>query len=301
MDVDPVTGNIDPGLISEAVHDLVDGGSHAERWVPGNLSASRLGRGKAILPVDVFGQPADMDAIVEIAYHHGLVVIEDSCAAIGSEHKGRKAGSLGDVGVFAFYPNKQMTTGEGGMLVADRDDWDALFRSLRNQGRDVFGAWLNHTRLGYNYRLDEMSAGLGLAQLKRLEELMARRARVAHWYNKRLSPRELIETPTIVPETTRMSWFVYVVRIKAPASRDRAIAELKARGIASRPYFAPIHLQPFHREGFGYRQGDYPVAEKLGAMSLALPFSSVMTEAQVDHVCEELIAMVQRTQRGRSE
>jgi len=187
------------------------------------------------------------------------------------------------------------------MLVTDRDAWDGLFRSLRNQGRDIFDAWRNHTRLGYNYRLDEMSAGLGLAQLRRLEELMDRRTRVADWYNARLSAHELIETPTILPETTRMSWFLYVVRIGPPASRDRAIAELKARGIPSRPHFTPIHLQPFYRERFGYRQGDYPIAEKLGATSLALPFSRVMTEAQVDYVCEELIATAERTQLGRPE
>ena len=297
VDVDRTTGNIDPALVADAVHDLLRGGSGAEYWLPASITTAPLGRVKAILPVDVFGQPADMDAIVEVARSCGLVVIEDSCEAIGSEYKGRMAGMLGDVGVFAFYPNKQVTTGEGGMLVTDRDEWDALFRSLRNQGRDVFDTWLNHTRLGYNYRLDEMSAALGLVQLKRLEELLAKRAQVAHWYNVRLYGHELIETPTIVPETTRMSWFVYVVRIKHPASRDRAIAELKARGIPSRPYFTPIHLQPFYRERFGYCEGDFPVAEALGAVSLALPFSSVMTEAQVDHVCEELIAIVRMTRR----
>ena len=235
-----------------------------------------------------------MDPIVEVARQYGLVVIEDSCEAIGAEYKGRKAGMLGDVGVFAFYPNKQMTTGEGGMVVTNRDDWEALFRSLRNQGRDVFDAWLNHTRLGYNYRMDEMSAALGLAQLWRLEELLAKRAQVAQWYNQRLSAHELIAVPRIVPETSRMSWFVYVVRIKPPADRNRVIEQLKGRGIPSRPYFTPIHLQPFYRERFGYRPGDFPVTEELGAVSLALPFSSIMAEAEVEHVCRHLIDIAQR-------
>ena len=294
VDVDPVTGNIDPRLAAQAIHDLTCGGACAQRRLPRKLSASQSGRVKAILPVDAFGQPADMDPIVEVARQYGLVVIEDSCEAIGAEYKGRKAGMLGDVGVFAFYPNKQMTTGEGGMVVTNRDDWEALFRSLRNQGRDVFDAWLNHTRLGYNYRMDEMSAALGLAQLWRLEELLAKRAQVAQWYNQRLSAHELIEVPRIVPETTRMSRFVYVVRIKPPADRNRVTEQLEGRGIPSRPYFTPIHLQPFYREQFGYRQGDFPVTEELGAVTLALPFSSIMAEAEVEHVCHHLIDIVER-------
>ena len=231
-----------------------------------------------------------MDPIRKVADRHNLVIIEDSCEAIGAEYKGRKAGTLGDVGVFAFYPNKQMTTGEGGMIVTGRDEWDALFRSLRNQGRDIFDAWLNHTRLGYNYRMDEMSAALGLAQLQRLEELLAKRARVAQWYNERLSGHELIETQHIAATTTRMSWFVYVVRIVPPADRDGVMGLLSERGIPSRPYFTPIHLQPFYRRSFGYREGDFPVTERLGATSLSLPFSSVMTEEQVEYVCEALRA-----------
>lgn len=294
VDVDPVTGNIDPRLAAEAIHDLTCGGAGAQRWLPRKLSASHLGRLKAILPVDAFGQPADMDPIVEVARQYGLVVIEDSCEAIGAEYKGRKAGTLGDIGVFAFYPNKQMTTGEGGMVVTNRDDWEALFRSLRNQGRDVFDAWLNHTRLGYNYRMDEMSAALGLAQLRRLEELLAKRARVAEWYNQRLSAPELIEVPRIVPETSRMSWFVYVVRIKPPADRNRVMEQLEGRGIPSRPYFTPIHLQPLYKKRFGYCPGDFPVTEELGAVSLALPFSSIIAEAEVEHVCHHLIDIVER-------
>jgi dTDP-4-amino-4,6-dideoxygalactose transaminase len=181
-----------------------------------------------------------------------------------------------------------MTTGEGGVIVTDDEAWDALYRSLRNQGRDVFDAWLNHTRLGYNYRLDEMSAALGLAQIGRLDELLARREQVAGWYDERLEGLEWVEGPQIVPTTTRMSWFVYVVRLRPPADRDGVMRLLAEAGIPSRPYFTPIHLQPFYRETFGYRRGDFPVTERLGDVSLALPFSGVMTEDQVDRVCDEL-------------
>ena len=288
VDVDPVTGNINPDLIAQAVHDLERSGAAAINWLPRNISSGSVGRVKALLPVDAFGQPADMDPIVAIAREHGLVVIEDACESFGAQYKGRQAGTLGDVGIFGFYPNKQITTGEGGMIVTDRDDWANIFRSLRNQGRDVFDAWLNHTRLGYNYRLDELSAALGLAQMMRIEKLLAKRAQVAAWYNHRLADQVLIETSTIVPDTTRMSWFVYVVRILPPANRDTVMASLAERGIPSRPYFSPIHLQPFYRQHFGYHEGDYPVTEELGRVSLALPFSSIMTESQVDQVCAAL-------------
>jgi perosamine synthetase len=325
VDVDPVTGNIDPALVAQAVHDLARGGARAERWLPPSLrniakhprSARRGTRGeysrgtqhvarrsgaetsrkavspargrlKAILPVHAFGQPADMDPILDVARQHDLAVIEDACEAVGAEYKGRKAGALGDAAVFAFYPNKQMTTGEGGMIVTDDEGWADLFRSLRNQGRDVFDAWLHHTRLGYNYRLDEMSAALGLAQLRRIDELLARRERVAAWYDERLAHLELVERPHLAPTTSRTSWFVYVVRIRPPADRDEVLRRLAEMGVASRPYFAPIHLQPFYRETFGYRQGDFPITEQLGDTSLALPFSGVMTEGQVDRVCTAL-------------
>ncbi len=292
VDVDPQTGNIDPARVAEVAHDLIrDAGSkRQERWLPRalQLSTSNLQSLKAILPVHAFGQPCDMDPILEVAGRYGLRVIEDACEAIGAEYKGRMAGTLGDMGVFAFYPNKQMTTGEGGLVVTSNDEWADLFRSLRNQGRDVFDAWLNHSRLGYNYRLDELSAALGVTQIKRIDELLAKRERVASWYNNRLGEEELIETPQIVATTTRMSWFVYVVRIKPPANRDDVLKRLAAAGVPSRPYFTPIHLQPFYRDKFGYQRGDFPVTEYWGDVSLALPFSGVMTEDQVDYVCQQL-------------
>jgi perosamine synthetase len=290
VDVDVATGNISPELVAEVTHDLSRGGTRGTRWLPPRLRDASSGRRRlsAILPVSAFLQTADMDPILETARQHGLPVIEDSCEVVGAEYKGRRAGTLGDAAVFAFYPNKQMTTGEGGIITTSNDEWGTLFRSLRNQGRDVFDAWLNHTRLGYNYRLDEMSAALGLAQLERIEELLARRDRVAGWYADRLRGLELLELPHLAPTTTRASWFVYVVRILSPASRDKVMQRLAAAGIPSRPYFTPIHLQPFYCREYGYQRGDFPVTERLGDTSLALPFSGVMMEDQVDMVCGHL-------------
>jgi len=291
VDVDRATGNIDPALVAEAAEALAKGGAPAQRWLPPalrELKGPTAGRMKAILPVHAFGQPSDMDPILEVARRHSLAVIEDACEAIGAEYKRRKAGTLGDAAVFAFYPNKQITTGEGGMIVTSNAEWADLFRSLRNQGRDVFDAWLNHTRLGYNYRLDELSAALGLVQVRRIDELLAKRARVAQWYHERLADIELIERPRVAANTTRMSWFVYVVRVRAPAERDALLRRLAEVGVPSRPYFTPIHLQPFYRQTFGYARGDFPVTEHLGDVSLALPFSGVMSEDQVDYVVAQL-------------
>ncbi len=273
VDIDPLTGNMDSSRIAEAITE----------------------RTKAIIPVHAFGQPADMDPILAIARVHNLRVIEDACEAIGAEYKGRRAGTLADAAMFAFYPNKQMTTGEGGMIVTDNDEWAALFRSLRNQGRDVFDGWLNHTRLGYNYRMDEMSAALGLAQLQRIEELLEKRAQVAAWYNERIDEIPGLEKPYIAPTTTRMSWFVYVIRCDDGIDRNNLIEYLKEQGIPSRAYFTPIHLQPFYKERFGWQRGDLPNTEKAGDTFLALPFSSVMTEEQVEYVCEKLREGVERS------
>jgi dTDP-4-amino-4,6-dideoxygalactose transaminase len=287
VDVDPTTGNLNPILVAEAAHDLTTGGPAARRWWPRNIRPGPA-QLKALLPVHVFGQPADMDPLAAVALAHDLAIIEDACEALGATYRGRPAGTLGQIAVFSFYPNKPLTTGEGGMVVTDRDDWAALVRSLRNQGRDLLDDWLTHLRLGYNYRLDELSAALGWTQMLRVEELLARRARVAHWYNQRLTGLEWVELPATDSTTTHRSWFVYVVRIKPPAARHAVMRHLSAAGIPSRPYFPPIHLQPFYRERFGYQRGDFPIAEHLGDVSLALPFSSVMTETQVDYVCDTL-------------
>ncbi|HYR95793.1 MAG TPA: DegT/DnrJ/EryC1/StrS family aminotransferase [Candidatus Binatus sp.] len=285
VDIDPETLTIDPEALAHRAKALLRRGG-------------RSGRLKAILPVHVFGQPADMDPILEVARRHDLAVIEDACEAIGATYKGRPAGTLGDAGVFAFYPNKLVTTGEGGMIVTRRAAWDALVRSLRNQGRDVFDGWLQHSRLGYNYRLDELSAALGAAQVRRLDELLAKRERVAAWYGARLVRIEGVRLPRVAPWTTRMSWFVYVVRVAPGGERDRVIRELERRGIPARPYFPPIHLQPFYRAEFGFRPGDFPAAEAAGQTCLALPFSGTMREAQVDTVCGALDEVLAGTRAG---
>ena len=294
VDVDPTTGNIDPTLVRAAVEDLTVGGGRERRWLPPSLrdAASFEATLKAILPVHAFGQPADMQPIADVAQAHGLSTIEDACEAIGAEYNGGRAGTFGDAACFAFYPNKQMTTGEGGMIVTNDGQFARTCSSLRNQGRDVFDAWLSHTRLGYNYRLTDMACALGTVQLSRLDEMLAKRARVAGWYTERLRGLARVHPPATVATTSRMSWFVYVVRFDSVEERTGAMNDLASRGIPSRPYFTPIHLQPFYVQRFGYRRGDFPVTEALGDTSLALPFSSVMTEEQVHLVCRELATIV---------
>lgn len=290
VDIDPETLNVDASLVAEAARDLARGGEAARRWLPPALQhgANAPQSLKAILAVDVFGQPADYDSLRRTATEHGLVLIEDACEAIGAEYKGRRAGTLGDVAVFAFYPNKQMTTGEGGVVVTDRKEWDTLFRSLRNQGRDESGTWLNHVRLGYNYRLDEMSAALGLSQLARIEELLQKRERVARMYGEHLRQVEGVTAPVVAPTTTRPSWFVYVVRLAPEIDRQAVMAGLHEQGIACRPYFTPIHLQPFYVERFGYRPGSFPVTEAVSQSTLALPFHGELDEETVALVCKAL-------------
>jgi dTDP-4-amino-4,6-dideoxygalactose transaminase len=290
VDIDPHTLCLDPALVAQAADDLTHGRSTAAGWLPPahSHSASKIRRPKAILPVDVFGQPADYDPIRQIADQNDLLIIEDACEAIGAEYKGRKAGTLGDVAVFAFYPNKQMTTAEGGVIVTNRHDWDTLFRSLRNQGRDESGTWLNHVRLGYNYRLDELSAALGVAQLQRIEELLAKRERAAQMYNERLRGVDGITIPSVSTTTSRMSWFVYVIRLAPDMDRNTVMSRLHARGISCRPYFSPIHLQPFYAQRFGYQPGDFPATEAVAQSTLALPFHSNLDEATVAVVCDAL-------------
>jgi dTDP-4-amino-4,6-dideoxygalactose transaminase len=287
VDVDPLTGNIRPDGVAEAARDLAAGGRAARKWLP-RKGAENAGKLKAVLAVDVFGQPADYDALRQTTDQFDLTLIEDSCEALGAKYKGRFAGTLGDYGVFAFYPNKQITTGEGGLVVTNRGQ-DALFmKGLRSQGRAPGDTWLQHTYLGYNYRLDEMSAALGLAQMERVEELLQNRERVADWYGQRLSEIQGVMPPQLVPETTRVSWFVYVARFDPQLDRDAIARRLAEKRIPVRPYFLPIHLQPYMKERFGFQPGDFPVTENLGNRGLALPFSGKMTEEQVDRVCRAI-------------
>jgi perosamine synthetase len=287
VDVDPRSGNINPTLLAEAARDLTAGGERAQKWLSRKGSASRRSL-KAILGVDVFGQSADWDPIRKVANEFGLKIIEDSCEALGAEYKKRKTGTIGDYGVFAFYPNKQITTGEGGIIVTNDAQAANLMRALRNQGRAPGDTWLSHSYLGYNYRLDEMSAALGVAQMLRLENLLQKREQVAAWYGERLAELPGVEAPFVEKFTTCMSWFVYVVRLNPAIDRDALANRLEARGVPVRPYFLPIHLQPYMVERFGYRTGDFPVTEDLGRRGLALPFSGVMTEQQVEFVCRSI-------------
>jgi perosamine synthetase len=287
VDVEPRTGNIDPHLVFAAAQDIMQGGRSTQAWLPPK-GASAEAKLKAILPVDVFGQPADLEPILNTAWKYKLKVIEDSCEALGAAYKGHNAGRLGDYGVFGFYPNKQITTGEGGMIITDDEDAAWLMRSLRNQGRAPGDTWLQHTHLGYNYRLDEMSAALGMVQMKRLDELITRRQQVADWYGERIAEIPGLEAPKIANYTSRVSWFVYVIRFTQGLDRDKIAQRLEEKGIPARPYFLPIHLQPYMVERFGYQPGTFPVTEDLGKRGLALPFSGVMNEGQVEQVCQAL-------------
>jgi len=266
VDIDPVTLNMDPARLEAAITEKT----------------------KAIIPVHIFGQPADMDPILEIAERHNLVVIEDSAEAVGAEYKGRRVGALGKAGVFAFYPNKQMTSGEGAVIVTDDESWADLFRSLRNQGRDKFDQWLDHARLGYNYRMSELNAAVGVVQMRRLDELLLKRALVADRYSHALASLEGVDPLTVVSHTTRMSWFVYVVRFSPGFDRNQVLDRLSQHGIPARPYFSPIHLLSFYQAQFGFKPGDYPAAEAAGRSTLALPFHSNMNADEIDVVVSTL-------------
>lgn len=261
----------------------------------GKVAAAITPKTKAIVGVEVFGHAGGMIELEQIAQQHELALIEDSCEGLGGRAGKRPIGSFGRASVFGFYPNKQITTGEGGMIVTDDDVFAATCRALRNQGREGM-AWLAHQRLGYNYRLSEINAALGVAQMQRLDQLLEARNRVAHWYIDRLMTSRYVTLPTI-PEDILMSWFVFVVRLCdlfAPGDRDRVMEELRSAGIGCNNYFPPIHLQPYIARQFEHRPGDYPVCEYVAARTLALPFFGQMTRAQVDHVCEALEKSVEK-------
>jgi len=246
---------------------------------------------RAILPVHIFGNPAEMEEIMRIAKKHNLYVIEDACEAIGTEYQGKKVGSFGDAGVFGFYPNKQMTTCEGGMIVTNDEKIAKLCQSMRNQGRDENDSWLSYSRLGYNYRLGEIEAALGLIQLERMNEMLEKRQRVADHYNKRLADVEGIKIPYLDPRI-KISWFVYIIRLNperfSKEDRDKIIERLENRGISCRNYFPPIHLQPFYVEMFGFKKGDFPITEQISDSTIALPFYNNLTEKEIDYICDNL-------------
>lgn len=268
VDVDPTTYNLAPDAVARAVS----------------------GSTKAVLAVDIFGLPVDWPGMREVSAAHDLFLIDDACHALGATIQDRPIGGWADVSCFGFYPNKQITTGEGGCLTTDSDALAALCRSLRNQGRATDGR-MEHVYLGYNYRMNELEAALGCAQMERLEELQALRARVASWYHEALHPLQDDIILPVVPAAAARSWFVYVIRLNdhfSADARDLLMKRLQQRGIGCAPYFPSIHLQPYYRQRFGFRPGDFPVCEKISARTLALPFFSSMAQEDVHTVAAAL-------------
>jgi perosamine synthetase len=269
-DVDPDTLNLDPEAVEEAVTE----------------------RTKAIVAVDIFGYPCELDALLSICDRHGLVLIEDACEALGAEYRGKAIGSHGHLAVFAFYPNKQMTTGEGGAVTtASAEEWE-LLASLRNQGRADTDGWLDHSRYGYNYRLDDVSAAIGIGQLEKLDLLLAARAEVAERYNELLAPVDGVETPLADDADHRRSWFVYVVKLAAELDRNSVIASLERDGIQTRPYLPSIHLQAYMRERYGFGEGMCPVSEDASRRTLALPIFPGLEREDQERVAEALGAAI---------
>jgi len=262
-DIDPVTLNLDPDAAAAAVTE----------------------RTTALLPVHVFGYPADLAAFERI----GLPIVEDACEALGAvDADGVPVGGRGHPAVFGFYANKQLTTGEGGMVTLGDADLKERIDSERNQGRAPNMDWLDHDRLGFNYRLSDLACALGLAQLERLDELLAGRARVAALYREALSDLEGVELPCPESGRIRRGWFVYVVQLPHDSDRDSVVRALHELGIPSKPYFPAVHLMSFYRELFGHREGEFPVCEDVAARSIALPFFPDMNEGQVERVAESL-------------
>ena len=278
----------------------------SETWDldPAAAEAAATPRTRAILPVHVFGRPCKIAELTAWARRRGLAVLEDSCESLGSTVGGRHTGTFGDFGVFAFYPNKQMTTGEGGMIVTDDDAVAETCRSLRNQGRGDGGGWLDHPRLGFNYRLSDIQSALGLSQLRRIETFIERRATLDAAYRSALEdvPGVIVPAPPRAGE--RVSWFVFVVRLAdeyTREDRDAVLAHLRSRGIACRNYFVPIHLQPYMRERFGYREGMFPVTERIAERTISLPFYGRLTEGDVARVAGAMReAVLARPTRARS-
>ncbi len=266
VDIDPQTLNMDVSHVEDKIGDAT----------------------RAILVVHIFGLPCDMDPLVQIATRHELKLVEDACEAIGAEYNGQRVGKFGDCGVFAFYPNKQMTTGEGGVIVTDDRKIAEMCRIMRNQGRD--GRWLEHPHLGFNYRISDINCALGISQLERIHEVLDRRERVAQMYHERLEGFDSLRTLGSASYRKR-SWFVYVVILDdrfTRKERDGIILGLGKRGIESNAYFFPIHLQPFYREMFGYKRGDFPIAEGISDRTIALPFYNQLGEPEIDYVCEQV-------------
>jgi perosamine synthetase len=263
-EVDPLTFNMDPAAVEAAI----------------------TPRTKAILIVDIFGYPAEVPALVEIAERHGLGIVEDACQSIDGDYNGKKLGTFGHPAVYGFYANKQLTTAEGGVILTDSDELYVQLKSLTNQGRSDDGAWLVHSRLGFNYRLSDVHAAIGIAQIERLDWMQDARARIAGMYQERMARIDGVTPMYEGPQ--RRSWFVYAPRLDADLDRDRIIGRLEAEGVSAKPYLPCIHLQPYYREAHGHAPGELPITEAISASTIALPFFCEMTDDQVDRVCQAM-------------
>jgi perosamine synthetase len=245
--------------------------------------------------VHIFGYPADIPAFERIAVQHDVAIVEDACEALGARHAdGKPVGGRGHSAVFGFYANKQLTTGEGGMITLGDPDMKKRIDSERNQGRAPDMGWLDHDRLGFNYRLSDIACALGVAQLSRLDSMLARRVQVAERYREALAGIDGLELPCPDQAGDRRGWFVFVVQLPRDVDRDQTVRALGARGVQSKPYLPAIHLMSFYRELFGHREGEFPVCEEVAARSLALPFFPEMSEGQVARVAEALRGVLER-------
>ena len=268
-EVDPLTFNMDPAAVEAAI----------------------TPRTRAILVVDIFGYPADVPALIAIAERHGRAIVEDACQSIDGDFNGKKLGTYGHPSVYGFYANKQLTTAEGGVILTDDDALYLLLKSLTNQGRSDDGAWLVHSRLGFNYRLSDVHAAIGIAQIERLDWMQDARARIAARYQARMASVDGVTPMYEGPQ--RRSWFVYAPRLDPDLDRDAIIGRLEAEGVSAKPYLPCIHLQPYYRTDHGHAPGELPVTEEISASTIALPFFCEMTDEQVDRVCDTMERAIQ--------
>ena len=267
-DVDPVTLNLDPAAVEAAITE----------------------RTRAIVAVDMFGFPCDLDPLRELAGRHDLALIEDACESLGAEYKGQPLGSHGPSAVFAFYPNKQMATGEGGVVTTHSEEEWQLLRSLRNQGRsyETGAAWFNHVRLGLNYRWTDVQAAIGLGQLEKLDRILELRGEAAARYRELLAGVDGVEPPEPDDAERRRSWFVYVVKLDGALDRDAVMDALRAEGVATAEYVPCIHLQPYMRQQYGFAEGLCPVAEGIASRTMALPFFTQIEPGDQERVVDVL-------------